>query len=132
MKFHLFLIIPLVLLLTACLDSTPAEGPVEATAEFDLLLRDDVTEEPLENFTVTVFLKVSGFSVPTAFGEFETDNSGLISSEIYSFTEDIISGIIIQYTINDETRTAEKETDLRLRFSPPPNSVSLVFDLNVS
>lgn len=133
MKKLYYLIVPLFLIsLSACLDSPPAEGPIEATGEFEALLKNVETGAPLEDFPVTIFLKVSGFNQPTTFGRFETDESGWITSEIFSFNEDMISLIIIEYEVNGEIRSAEQETELRLRYNPPVNSVSLEFELDLS
>ncbi|TVQ04792.1 MAG: hypothetical protein EA359_05220 [Balneolaceae bacterium] len=133
MKKLYFLIVPLLVLsLSACLESTPAEGPAEAKGEFEALLLDAETGIPLENFSVTVYLRVSGFTQPTVFGQFESDDSGWISSSIFSFTEDIITGIIIEYEVSGEIRSAERETELRLRYNEPMNSVSFEMELDIS
>lgn len=133
MKKIFYLIIPLLFLsVTACLDSAPAEGPVEATGEFEILILDAETGEALENFPVVLYLGVSGFSQPTTFGQFETDASGYISSSIFSFSEDLITRFIVEYEVNGETRSAEREAELRLRYNPPANSVSLMIELDLS
>jgi hypothetical protein len=127
------LILPLLLLLfSACLDSAPSEGPAEATGEFEARLLDAETGEPLENFSCILYLRVSGFPNPTTFGQFETDASGWVSSDIFSLNEDIVTGIIVEYEVNGEIRSAEREMELRLRYNPPINSISIEFELDIS
>jgi hypothetical protein len=133
MKKTIYLLIPtLLLLFTACLDNGGSEGAQDAVAEIDVTLYDEATGSPLSNFEVLLLFEVQGVAQPVTFQEFETDEAGFFSSEIFSLTQDRITKAIIEYEVGTEVRSAEKEIDLQLRFEQPYNSASIEMQLDVS
>lgn len=119
-------------LTTACLDEQEAQVPDEAAGEIEIILSDAASGQPLGDFEFFILLEITGFSQPATINQpFETDASGFMATPIYSLTEDHITGIIVEYDVNGETRSAEQDVDLELRFEEPFNSVSVEFELNV-
>lgn len=131
MKKILFTVLPIALLLfTACLDEQESQVADEATAEIEATFEDAATGEVLADFDFFMMLEISGFSQPANFGEFTTDASGFFSSPVFSLTEDLITGVIVEYEVNGEIRSVEKEVELQLSFQDPINSVSLEFEID--
>lgn len=126
--FSLFLI----LFTSSCLDSGDSQSSQDAVAEIDLTLIDQETGGPLANFDVFILFEVEGFNQPAGFDEFTSDESGNISTQIFSLTSDRITKIILEYEVGDEARSAEKEIDLLLTFEEPYNSISINVELDVS
>ncbi len=122
----------LLIFMTSCLDSGDSQASQDAVAEINMTLIDQDTGDPVSNFEVFVLFDVEGFAQPAGFDEFTSDDQGNISTEIYSLSADRLTRVILEYEVDGEARSSDKEIDLLLRFEEPFNSISINMPMDVS